>query len=69
MKPFVPKKENKDFDVVPFAIPKTLNKKLDDMSALTQITKQNLMRQMIQHCLNTFEFEPSKERKTEREDF
>lgn len=67
MKPFKPEKPDRETKIYPMAIPAKIDLELSEISKATKIPKQDLIRQMIIHCLRTIEFEPisKKEQKNE----
>lgn len=67
MKPFILKpKERENGAIYSFKMPKSVDKELDEISKATKVPKQEIIRQMIFHCLRTIEFTPiAKEQKNE----
>lgn len=69
MAKFVPKKPNKNTQIIPIALRDEMCEALDHLRKQIGITRLELIRQMIEHCLQNFDvdFQPT-ERKKRNED-
>jgi len=57
--PFVPRRKNfQENFILPLALPRNLKLDIDDISKRTGIPRQEIIRQMIYHCLRNIVIEP-----------